>query len=335
MRISITFSRSKGFTLVELLVVIAIIGILVGLLLPAVQSVREAARRTSCSNNLKQLGLALHSYESSRQHFPAGATARVNAATGLPEFDSGCFVTMLPHLEQDLGQLYDPNLRWIFQKAEAARTVFSVYLCPSSAGESQVIRPLLGPSGFNLPVGDTFGVTHYVLSKGSTDAWCIPANMPNELWGIFDINRETTFADMTDGSSNTFAIGEGDTAAKLCQGVGCSTASEQLATQTWLTPEPPNEQLLASGAVGASPFACTVEPLNKSPVTNSFFERSDLSDCRASFNDGPHSTSNFRSAHPTGGLFVFGDGSVRLINDSVEKETYQAMSTIAGSEVNN
>ncbi len=326
---------SRGFTLVELLVVIAIIGVLVSLLLPAVQAVREAARRTQCSNNLKQLGLALHSFEGSHEHFPPGATAVVNNTTNLPDFISGGFGLLLPYLEQDLGPLYDPSQQWILQRPEAASTVIPVFLCPSSAGESRIIQPLLGAGGFNLPVGDTFAVTQYVFSKGATDAWCLPSDTPRSLRGVFDVNRETKFIDIQDGTSNTIAIGEGDTAPELCQGAGCANETQQFARQTWLIPEPGNEEVLASGFLSASPFACTVDRLNKTPVTNSLFDRTSLTDCRASFDGGPHSTSNFRSAHRGIGLFLYCDGSVRVTSDTVDANVYQALSTISGGEVAN
>ena len=326
--------RRTGFTLIELLVVIAIIGILVALLLPAVQAAREAARRSQCSNNLKQLGLALHNFHGTRGHFPEGARAKVTA--GIADFTSSGHALLLAYLEeQALRNLYDPTVPWIFQPPEAARTVVPVFVCPSSDADNPVTDPLFGPGGLNIPAGDTYGSTHYVFCKGATDAWCIPAETPKHLIGMFDVNRLTKMKHILDGSSNTFAMGEGDAAAKLCQGPGCTTATEQFANQSWLIPEPGNDGLLSVGVITASRFASTVDPLNKSPVTNSYFDRPSINDCRASFDGGPHSTSNFRSAHVGGGFFLYADGSVHFVTDDIDETTYRALSTIQGSEIVN
>jgi hypothetical protein len=234
-----------------------------------------------------------------------------------------------------LRELYDPTVPWIFQSPEAARTVVSVFVCPSSDAENPVTDPLFGPDGLNIPAGDTYASTHYVFCKGATDAWCIPAEMPNQLTGVFDVNRLTKMKHILDGSSHTFAVGEGDPAAILCQGHGCTTPTEQVAHQSWLLPEPGNEVLLSMGVITASRFASTVEPLNKSPVTNSLFVRPSIADCRASYDGGPHNTSNFRSAHVGGGFFLYADGSVHFVADDIDDTSYRALSTIQGSEIVN
>ncbi len=121
--------KKKGFTLVELLVVIAIIGVLVGLLLPAVQSAREAARRMSCSNNMKQLGLALLNYESAFKVLPPSRIALSN-----PTFQQSWTMMILPHLEQGNNyNLYDKNLNWFHQNNLPVTTQqIATFKCPST-----------------------------------------------------------------------------------------------------------------------------------------------------------------------------------------------------------
>lgn len=324
--------RNAGFTLVELLVVIAIIGTLVALLLPAVQAARESARRAHCANNLRQLGVALQNHHGTLGYFPEGATATLQS--GSLDFAASGHALLLPYMEETaLNDLYDPSLHWIFQSPKVASTVVPTYVCPSSNGKNPIVDPLFGPAGWNLPVGDTIAITSYVFCKGSTDAWCLPANMPDTHRGVFDINRRTSIRHITDGTSHTMMIGEGDTASVLCQGPGCTAETTAIAHQGWILPEPGNEVLLGFGIITASRFASTAEPLNKNPVTNSYFDRSDLEDCRASFDGGPHSTSNFRSAHTGGGFFLYADGSVRFTVDEIEQTTYRALSTVAGGEV--
>lgn len=183
------FSKD-GFTLVELLVVIAIIAVLLGILLPAVQQVREAARRTECLNKLRQLGLANLNYESARRHFPAGVydddtNHRACLRNGLVE--------LLPFLEQNKTRpFFDQTVPWSdpANLTVSASTVLH-YKCPSAAGAVE------DDGGFVGARGD------YAFCMGENAR----LNM-DEPSGIFGINSSTTFADISDGSSNTILMGE-------------------------------------------------------------------------------------------------------------------------------
>ncbi len=153
------FLRGRGFTLVELLVVIAIIGVLVGLLLPAVQAAREAARRMQCGNNLKQIGLAFHNYESSFRQFPA---ARVELSR--PTYHSGWQVMVLPFIEQSaIYEKYDSNYSWFTQQNEEAATSDIVgFVCPSAPSD----RPAL-PAAMQSARGITYGAPAFGASDYS------------------------------------------------------------------------------------------------------------------------------------------------------------------------
>lgn len=332
--------KRRGFTLIELLVVIAIMAILIALLLPAVQQAREAARRTQCRNNLKQFGLALHNYHDVHQTLPPGG---IVVPLPPPDFVGGwanANALLLPYFEQaNLYRLYQSELRWDQQSPQLARTVIPTFVCPSSPGSNPIVQPLFGPGALDFGTGDTYGVTHYLFSKGATDVWCLPANQPNNERGMFDLTRATKFRDVTDGLTNTFAMGEGDTAASVCHGTGCTTPASTLtgaearAEQGWIIAEMNYDIVVSMGLVGGSIFGCTVEPLNKSPVTDTSAVFSALSDCRSSLNGGPHSTSNFRSAHEGGAFFLMGDGSARYVSENMDIGVYRASSTVRGGEL--
>src|SRR5262249_55732716 len=196
MRIRAT--RSRGFTLIELLVVIAIIAILIGLLLPAVQKVREAAARTQCQNNLKQMGIALHSYESANGRFPTSGESK--SGIGIAVFDlHSTFTCMLPFIEQEnVFRLMDLNYAYNDRRAPnnqvAARTIIRTYLCPSNV----LYRP--DPYGY--------GTTDY-MPTNSTDidpatGW---RNTDTRSLGALQAGGTPVLA-ITDGLSNTIAIGE-------------------------------------------------------------------------------------------------------------------------------
>src|SRR6476659_8350371 len=126
--------KRKAFTLVELLVVIAIIGVLVALLLPAIQAAREAARRSSCTNNLKQFGIALHNYHDTLKTFPAGGCSTLPPAS-LDDIYSGSHALLLPYFEEkSLANLYDNKKPWMRQDPKVPATVIPVFFCPSCGG---------------------------------------------------------------------------------------------------------------------------------------------------------------------------------------------------------
>jgi prepilin-type N-terminal cleavage/methylation domain-containing protein/prepilin-type processing-associated H-X9-DG protein len=192
-----------GFTLIELLVVIAIIAVLIGLLLPAVQKVREAAARLKCQNNLKQIGLALHNYYNSNDVFPPAYRATdFNSGPGWGAF-------LLPYLEQDpLGkQLPMGPPVWGGMQAgssptDGTQSCLAIYRCPSDTG------PELNPQQNN------FAVSNYRACCGSLFSILYPAN--TDLGGVMYQSSRTKFSDIPDGTSNTLVVGEGKyDAAKL------------------------------------------------------------------------------------------------------------------------
>lgn len=183
-------ARRRGFTLVELLVVIAIIGVLMGLLLPAVQMAREAARRTQCQNNLRQIGLAMHNYHGARQRFPMGQT---DVSPGYSAISQ-----VLPYMEQgNLHDLIDFRQPLMSPVNEAARlTPVAGFMCPS------------GPTN---PLPQTGGGISYFGNKGSALVWGTNvgpnATMP-EPNGIFVRGKQMRIAEITDGTTHTALFSE-------------------------------------------------------------------------------------------------------------------------------
>jgi len=217
--------NKAGFTLIELLVVIAIIAILVALLLPAVQQAREAARRSSCKNNLKQLGLALHNYHDTYNTFPPGYVRNRSTATSFSTDDWGWMTFLLPNLEQ--APLYDAlqvgSPRSLTQaKADATnrsqmQTPINSLLCPSSPAPSVNDRNLLTDDGdANLNSEQTatasyvgnnssIGVGAYTTTAATAS---VSAMILNNANGIFWKNSSVKMRDITDGTSNTILAGE-------------------------------------------------------------------------------------------------------------------------------
>jgi prepilin-type N-terminal cleavage/methylation domain-containing protein/prepilin-type processing-associated H-X9-DG protein len=210
--------RPRGFTLIELLVVIAIIGVLIALLLPAVQAAREAARRAQCVNNLKQIGLALHNYESSHGTFPAGyqswpGVGFRDAQTGDWGPGWGWLTALLPNVEQ--GNLYNSlNLVipcWDAANTTLVKTSLTVYLCPTANNPDLTVG--VTDINLNLWQNAVFARANYVHNVGWNDIWSAPASVDYEDMikganGVMYRNSRTRIAAVTDGLSNTVAAGE-------------------------------------------------------------------------------------------------------------------------------
>ena len=348
-------NSASGFTLVELLVVIAIIGILVALLLPAIQAAREAGRRSQCLNNLKQFGLALQNYHSTHEAFPHGA-----AMTRSPtQVYANANTTLLPYFEESsLHDIYNQEEPWEGQLPGVASTVISIFKCPSSSGPNPVEDALLG-----RVVDDTiYGVCEYAYCLGYTDAFCAQegvrfGRIPKSQLGIFNIAWGASIRQITDGTSKTMAMGDasGDSKWKLCHLTNCTAADLvpdplgqlPVASIGWIIGEPNSTSFFSALGPKSSTYGCTIEPMNKTPVTDTFLDMGQyVADygafrtnpdhyCKASYEGGKHSASNYRSDHPGGCNFLLADGSVTFLNESIDMAAYRARSTIGGEDVIN
>ena len=309
---SLISKRRRGFTLVELLVVIAIIGILIALLLPAVQAARESARRMSCSNNLKNLGLAMHNYHDTVGSFPYGFS----------DLEALWTAPILPYVEQR--PLHDTLIfresgvgNWNSGSANtvACETLVSTFRCPSMAA------PLfLNNEGISKRVPVSYrgcaGSDVY-----SDDRSTIPSTAPAgaraleeiDLNGMFWGNSGVRMADVLDGTSNTIMIGESLTDpgfVKDGQGMDYwQFGSPQ--TGGWV-----------SGGRGGTEYS---EGLGSTgPKMNAR---------RDPTQPGVIMEMSFGSFHPQGAMFVFADGSVRFIAQTVDLPTYRALGSRIGGEV--
>ncbi len=290
--------RHAGFTLIELLVVVAVIGILVALLLPAVQAVREAARRTQCANNLHQMGLALHNYHDSLGRFPAG----VIESNGL--LWSG---SLLPYLEGPAVSGSAPvEVNWFSEtNTTALQTVYPFYRCPSAGA----------PLRMNHGVQQRVPATYLGVASGTVHRESGP---PPTLYqkpqdGLFYLDSRVAFRDVTDGTSQTAAVGE--TLVDLSvNGVDLQGIDQLL--DHWCVGTPtfaPNEMSEALGST-AAPLGVAD---SKDPSI--FVDDKELS---------------YTSRHAGGGAqMLFVDGRTQWISDQVDTAIWRAVGSKSGSEV--
>jgi prepilin-type N-terminal cleavage/methylation domain-containing protein len=305
-----------AFTLIELLVVIAIIGILIGLLLPAVQKVREAANRAKCMNNLKQMGLALHNYESANHVFPT--SSRPPGVTPLPRVS--WTIPVLPFIEQDnLRTYYDLTSTWgAADNLPVTSQPIKIFQCPSSPNPTRFDGD---PQSGNW---DIVACTDYAAVSGVA-AYATNVNFTGSLEpGIMQTNHQTHIADVTDGLSNTIAITESAGRPQIYQrgiAVGAPPA-QKVNGGGWARPASDLEYKTSTSDGTSFPGPCAAN------CTNGFDY--------PVYNMQPYGTDGTGEpyAFHTGVInALMGDGSVRSISQAVQVSVFAAALTRSGGEV--
>jgi prepilin-type N-terminal cleavage/methylation domain-containing protein/prepilin-type processing-associated H-X9-DG protein len=320
--------RRRAFTLIELLVVIAIIAVLIGLLLPAVQKVREAAARATCQNNLKQIGLGIHNYHDVTGHLPSGHI-ELKDAGGNYQYYGGLFIFILPYIEQDaLYKSYkdnpvsnqDPqNTTSLPTKLAFSQTFVKVYTCPTDTRANQILAPdTIAPDGA-ANTGILYATSSYRYMSGigdnsSTDTF---AGFWNEVQtaqsvhpsgrGAFHGDGASGFkaenlAGIQDGTSNTIFVGERHTLTHVTRG------------PYWAD----TFNLYTGGAMFQN-------------LTNVFL-LPDYDGCAAQIGEN-YCKYGWGSLHSNNLInFLFGDGHVRTVSPGIDLSIFSALSTIAGGE---
>ncbi len=343
--------QRPAFTLIELLVVIAIIAILIALLVPAVQKVREAAARTQCVNNLKQIGLGLHNYHDTYKKFPPGYVDGNTNSLSTPDNDVGpgwgwaAFV--LPYIEQ--AAVYN-QINFSVPVGQGVNTAVSqlpiaIYQCPSD-GYQQTMS--IYDSTFSNPIvmiahGNYIGCNGWVECFGNAGGNYQPSidggaasdgdgagtGYGRAGTGLFYRNSQNRIADITDGTSNTIIAGERCAAHSPSTWTGAVAGGRcpaWMATTPWTSPYTPPSGAPNTGNGTAYDNADWGEALvlghgNRTHVPNA---------------DNPfYDPDTFYSMHTGGCNFLFGDGSVQFLTSSINPTTYQWLCTMAGGEVAN
>ncbi len=336
----------EGFTLVELLVVIAIIGILIALLLPAVQAAREAARRAQCSNNLKQIGLALHNYHDANKTFPFAWMVDLSAGLG-PGMNAQCWGTrILPYLEQSaLYDQYDSRypalnefaaIPAVAQNLTVIKTPLTAYVCPSTPGGlDRVYDADLESGGF--PVTYSAAPSDYTAITGVRKAFSTLAyagwtgsggregvlqyngsDLENPAQKSSDSGR---IGDVTDGTSNTAMIGERVGGDEIYVQGGKRATTAQYPALTYL-------QLTNGGGWGD---ILNGEHWYQGSLHDGTDPTGDGGPCAVNCTN--IRSSGFYSFHPGGAQFALADGSVRFVSETVAAFAFASLTTRARGEV--
>jgi prepilin-type N-terminal cleavage/methylation domain-containing protein/prepilin-type processing-associated H-X9-DG protein len=311
----------RGFTLIELLVVIAIIAALIGLLLQAVQKVREAAARAKCQNNLKQLALAAHNFHDANQCFPAGSVANSDDYYGPwsgPKYPS-VVLPLLPYLEQQsvytawyAAERTDPQGPNLGGRSAPAAAAVPTLVCPSDALPSPPVYEAIPPgqSPF-FPDGLYQGVTSYGANFGTQPPPSPPTPLVKD--GVFHYNSKTQLTDITDGTSATILFGEGSHFEPRWQ-TFLRSNTDLDSRSAWYTLLAVTRQPLER----INYMLPATLPARGTPAWNDLYYKRQYA---------------YGSQHPGGANLALADGSVRFVSETITLVTLSALSTRSGGEV--
>jgi prepilin-type N-terminal cleavage/methylation domain-containing protein len=366
------YRRRRGFTLIELLVVITVIGVLIALLLPAVQQARERARAIQCKNNLKQVGLALHNYESTHRLFPPSFLRQEDgnpappAGGGLLRYRSHWtgFHLILPYLEQGvLAKKYDFNGTWLSSMTDANdrsawqwnRTILPTLICPSAPHLLEIVGETGTPGSTSHWM--TGAVNDYSFCHGTDIIKAVPGsgesacpggllhywkNTPTKTRGAFGYNSTCRLTDIKDGSSNTMIMGE-KAGSRLRFGGSSAAFPEAMVEYPWAMAAMMYFAPTSSGANDtvwvAGPYAVTrdirLPDCPNAAIGSGIPFPMNPTPTRVPMTSSERPLFSFQSHHTTGAHFLLGDGSIRFLSENMDQGIYESISTIAAGEVVN
>lgn len=333
-----------AFTLVEMLMVIAIIGVLISMLLPAVQQARHASYRTACANNLHQLGIALHACHDAQGYWPAGITS---TAQQLTSGDYSGYLHLLPYMEgNNLFQAYDFDHAWYDgPNHDVVTEQIPSLLCPANRSDGTISLAAESAS-WSTPLPPQVAATDYALCKGANAALVRNSdNLPSGVRGAFDVNSKTTFGRITDGTSHTMAAGDATGGSSAYRprdpdnpdrpAVDPIHGDRGGIDQAWAVGSTSNRAYPYYGSVlavtaqrgyGSQPLD---EPMN--PGNGLVMPTIDGND-NFENRSGRDSVSGFRSLHTSGCNFLFCDASLRFLDENIDAVTYRRASTLADGQ---